>query len=417
MSKYAATTNHKFLQLPNTTLGIYNLRDTWNTARLALFMEQRLRRNGQWDFYHDQLEPLFRAVLNMQRRGILLDRQAKFLYRRRLRADLREADEFIRHEADARHFQYTDKFPNSDSQVSRFLFDSLGLRVAKRTERGRASVDQESLTKVLRKLRKKDEHARPVLEALFHRSRLQTINERYLNLEPGHDGRVRAQVKMYGTKTYRFAYADPPLQQIPDEVRHVFQAAPGHVFVSVDYRQLEARLQAYLAGDTPSIQVFEAGGDIHSQNARDLFGWPPDHEVPKAARNYAKAFVYRMCLDGQTKIATLDPKGFKTMRHSQVGDWVWSWGPQGYEPVRVTRHWNRGTRPCVRVTIRNRTGRRKTIICTPGHRFLMRDGSYRPARDLRPGDSLMPFRRFRSARYRQVYIYNNGGRVYDNRVV
>jgi DNA gyrase subunit B len=33
------------------------------------------------------------------------------------------------------------------------------------------------------------------------------------------------------------------------------------------------------------------------------------------------------------------------------------------------------------------------IVCTPDHRFMLRDGSYREARDLRGGDSLMPLRR------------------------
>src|SRR5574341_1574317 len=32
-------------------------------------------------------------------------------------------------------------------------------------------------------------------------------------------------------------------------------------------------------------------------------------------------------------------------------------------------------------------------VCTPDHRFMLRDGSYRPASDHRPGDSLMPLRR------------------------
>ena len=32
------------------------------------------------------------------------------------------------------------------------------------------------------------------------------------------------------------------------------------------------------------------------------------------------------------------------------------------------------------------------IVCTPDHRFMLRDGSYRQAKDLRPADSLMPLR-------------------------
>src|SRR5437879_13591653 len=32
------------------------------------------------------------------------------------------------------------------------------------------------------------------------------------------------------------------------------------------------------------------------------------------------------------------------------------------------------------------------VVCTPDHRFMLRNRSYRAARRLRPGDSLMPLR-------------------------
>ena len=44
------------------------------------------------------------------------------------------------------------------------------------------------------------------------------------------------------------------------------------------------------------------------------------------------------------------------------------------------------------------------IACTPDHRFMLRDGTYRPADALRPGDSLMPLRRKLSRRERWMTI-------------
>src|SRR5262249_28492730 len=45
----------------------------------------------------------------------------------------------------------------------------------------------------------------------------------------------------------------------------------------------------------------------------------------------------------------------------------------------------------VRVTLDNG----QSIVCTPDHRFMLRDGSYRAAEDLAPNDSLMPlYRKF-----------------------
>ena len=51
----------------------------------------------------------------------------------------------------------------------------------------------------------------------------------------------------------------------------------------------------------------------------------------------------------------------------------------------------------------------KTIKATPNHKFMMRDGNYKELRDLKEGDSLMPFRRFKrnSKGYNQLSL-NNG---------
>ena len=165
----------------------------------------------------------------------------------------------------------------------------------KTTAGGAASCDQEALTGILRKLRKKDAHAVPFLHALFHRSRLQTIDERYMDFDVGSDGRVRAQVKMAQAKTFRLAYQRPALQQFVPEIRHIFVAREGHVYLSRDYSQLEAKLLAYMSHDTVSIAVFESGGDVHLANAIDLF---QKDTITKVERDYAKSYLYKICYGG-----------------------------------------------------------------------------------------------------------------------
>lgn len=286
-------------------LGTYNIWDCHNTARLVKPLVQRLKHTGQWDYYLQQVEPLIPAVLAMQKRGIGVDVNAKTQYRKAVRRELRETDDAIKAHADTHGFKYTDKFPNSDVQVSRFLYKHLGLKGSRRTAGGRQSVDQAALAMTLRNLRVKDRPHRDTLLNLFHRSRLQTIDERYLDFSIDPGGRARPEVKMFGTKTGRFAYANPPLQQYPEEARHFFVAAPGKVFVSADYSQLEPRLLAHFSNDTPSLEAFAKGEDIHWANARDLFGYTDvdrDTMTPaklKATRGWAKTgFLYRITYGG-----------------------------------------------------------------------------------------------------------------------
>jgi DNA gyrase subunit A len=54
-------------------------------------------------------------------------------------------------------------------------------------------------------------------------------------------------------------------------------------------------------------------------------------------------------------------------------------------PIKAPRLTKRGV-PVVRVTLDNG----EAVVCTPDHRFMLRDGTYREAQHLRPGESLMP---------------------------
>jgi DNA polymerase-1 len=331
---------HAMLQQPDETLRSYNLWDCVATARSARMMIDEMRDNRQLDYWHRCVWPLVEPVLAMQERGLLIDMKEQRDLEHRLKGELLDIDKgIIAHDpatkwAEAKaeckrisgdEFNEDDwispydlkkavglpcgKSPNglnSGDRVGVFLFDTLGLKPGKSTATGRRSVDQESLMKVLGGLRKKDEHARPVLYDMFHRSRLKTVLQRYLHMVPDVDGRIRPSVKMAGTETGRFAYSRPALQQAPPEIRQIFIPAPGHVFVSADYSQLEARISAYLADDQQDIAVFEdPRGDIHTSTAKELFGWDQMRwlklplEQRKAARNYAKTFRYGLMYGGK----------------------------------------------------------------------------------------------------------------------
>jgi DNA polymerase-1 len=301
VSKYAANTNHAFLQLDNKTLGVYNLHDSHETAKLPKPIIQALKDNGQWGYY-----PLQYAVIAMAKRGLVVDRSRLKDIRTGIQADLRETDKIVLAADPSGDLALcTPRSPNSigsPKKLGKLLYSTLGLKPVKKTDTGLNSTDQESLFRILKGFRKKDEPHRKILEALFHRSRLRTLLQRYTTFDIDPDGRVRARVKMHGTKTMRFAYADPALQQFPKELWSAFIAAPGKIFLAADYAQLEAKLLGYLSGDTESIKVFEAGGDVHAYNAMDLLGYSPLEwdNLPdnKPARFFAKTFLYGISYGG-----------------------------------------------------------------------------------------------------------------------
>lgn len=313
------TADHRWLNQPQ--LELYNALDCAVTARLVAPMLEELRDHGMDGYWEQEVWPLVPAVRAMQRRGLGVDQGAKTALRRRVRAELAEVDEAIlAMDSSGELRKPAGKSPhglNAPDKVAAFLFDRLGLKSPKTTETGKRSVDQESLIRCWRDLRKKDEHARPVLENLFHRSKLQTVDERYLTFDAYEDGRVRPTVKMIGTETLRFAYSDPPLQQVTPEVRAVFKAADGHSYVSVDYSQLEARIQAVICGVRRDLEILESGEDLHRLTAAEIFGIPAsswgdlDPAQAKGMRNYAKSFRYRLAYGGDAaQVGALGAKNF-----------------------------------------------------------------------------------------------------------
>lgn len=293
-----ANTAHRWMNVPDEACGRYNLWDVFWTARLVRPLLEDAKELGQWEWWEEHGEPFQDAVLTMAGRGLQVDGRAFVALTTRVRTELAATDEAIRECARAVGFPFTEKFPNSRDQVAQLLFTHLDLKPARVTEKkGRAAVDQAALTQVLRDFRKKDEPHRWLLYHLFHRTRLATLTQRYLDLDPEADGRVRPVVKLNHVKTWRLAYSNPALQQWPGEIRHVLRASEGNTFVQADYSQLEARIMAYLCGDEPSIRVFEEGGDPHRSNAADLFNCPAE-EVTEHARGYAKTWLYRQMYGG-----------------------------------------------------------------------------------------------------------------------
>ncbi|HZI20039.1 MAG TPA: RtcB family protein [Pyrinomonadaceae bacterium] len=95
------------------------------------------------------------------------------------------------------------------------------------------------------------------------------------------------------------------------------------------------------------------------------------------------------CFTGETLVPTADGNSYSMASLAESGGEVPVYALSEEHKVVVAQATARKTRtnaPLVKVMLDN--GRE--VRCTPDHEFMLRDGSYRQARDLRPGDSLMP---------------------------
>jgi hypothetical protein len=108
------------------------------------------------------------------------------------------------------------------------------------------------------------------------------------------------------------------------------------------------------------------------------------------------------CFIGSTKIPLLDgtEKSIKEIVESEKEHWVYSCTDDGrIVPGEVIGGECKGYKDIIRIVLDNN----EIIECTPEHRFMLRDGSYKEAKDLNIEDSLMPL-------YRRLSIAGENGR-------
>ena len=102
--------------------------------------------------------------------------------------------------------------------------------------------------------------------------------------------RIHTSYNQTVTATGRLSSSNPNLQNIPirtlegRRIRQAFIAPKGYMLVSADYSQIELRVLAHLSGDEALIEVFEAGEDIHTRTASDIFGVFPEMVSPEMRR-------------------------------------------------------------------------------------------------------------------------------------
>jgi len=252
------------------------------------------------------------------------------------------------------------------------------------------------------------------------------------------DGRLRADYNAHGTTSRRLSSSNPNMQNFPRVIRDMLIPAPGHVFVYADMDQLELRAMTNLAKCVRYIQAFLEGRDPHTETVLTMLAdegkellkqakaWASTpaaegqsykkHEFFSRARDFAKKFSYA-CLARGTKVATLDASGWKSIEDIEPGDWTYCWNGERYEPTKVLKAQCMGTKPVFRLRCFDGVGRRKEIVATGDHLFLLRDGTYRRLDALHPGDRLMPFRRALAVggKYRQVDSTNTGRKEYEHR--
>jgi DNA polymerase-1 len=223
------------------------------------------------------------VIVDMERTGITLDVEKMHDYEQKL-ANL--IDEIVKSIYDDVGHEFN---IGSPKQVGQVLFEEKGLSARKKTKTGSYSTDERTLRDLI--------GVDPVIEKILQYRELTKLQSTYIKPLPTlvnpDTGRVHAQFNQVGAVTGRFSSQYPNMQNIPlgdiggINMREAFVAAPGTVFVALDYSQQELRLLAELSKEENMQAAFQSGQDIHARTAAEIFDLDID-EVTKEQRKIGK---------------------------------------------------------------------------------------------------------------------------------
>ena len=155
---------------------------------------------------------------------------------------------------------------NSPTQLAILLYDVLQTPIQdKKAPRG---TGEEILKKI----------NIPLCDLILKRRGLDKLIGTYIDKIPAcvspKDNRLHAHFNQLGAGTGRFSSSDPNLQNIPShtkEIRLMFKAADGHIFVGADFSQQEPRLLSAYSNDERMITAYKENKDLYATIAAGVY--------------------------------------------------------------------------------------------------------------------------------------------------
>ncbi|HIA17834.1 MAG TPA: DNA polymerase I [Planctomycetaceae bacterium] len=256
-------------EVPVDQVTPYAAEDADVPLRLTTILEEKLREEGLLELFQTVEIPLIEVLAELEFNGILVD--AKRLEQLGTRFGDRLADLQVQiYDLAGSEFNV-----DSPKQLSKVLFEDLGLPVIKRTKTG-PSTDVE----VLNQLAKLAVNELPQL--IIEYRQLAKLKGTYVDALPAMickpTKRVHTSFKQDVAATGRLSSKDPNLQNIPirsEEGKAIRSAfLPGEkdwLLFAADYSQIELRVLAHFSQDKELQEAFATDQDVHAAVASEVY--------------------------------------------------------------------------------------------------------------------------------------------------
>lgn len=291
------------------TFWLYNGRDVAVTREIRDVHERELDEFGVRQVF-DHEQSLVAPLMKMTRRGVRIDLAQRAALHKQIETEIANLQSML--DAVAGHSVNVKSSP----QVKKLLYDELKLPAKRSRKTGNETADKDAINELAAK------YSHPALHAILKIRERRDIIERYLNATVDADGRMRCSFDITGTRSGRLSSrasiygSGTNLQNIPsrkkvgEQIKRMFIADKGKVFILRDYKQAEAWIVAYLARCEGLIELLnDPTRDIHKENASRIFNKPVDQITPEErylAKRVVHACNYGMAADKFVRVVAED---------------------------------------------------------------------------------------------------------------
>ena len=256
--------------------------------RLEVLLRKQMD-TAQLELYRNLEIPVENVLYNMERTGVLIDRQELAQQSHELGTEL------VRLEEQAYQLAGQPFNLNSPKQLQSILFEKMGIPTSglKKTSSGGISTNET----VLEKLAADYPLPKLILQTRSLAKLKSTYTDKLPQLINPNTGRVHTTYAQAVAITGRLASNNPNLQNIPvrteegRRIRKSFIAPPDQFIVSADYSQIELRIMAHLSNDSSLIDAFQHDEDIHKRTAAEIFATNQE-QITAEQRRYAKTINF-----------------------------------------------------------------------------------------------------------------------------
>ncbi len=340
------------LEMDDMVLRTYNLRDAVVLHQILPELKKDLEETGTEKVYTNISMGLIKPILQMEKNGIGFserkqdawkhelekrnkdeekrlrklggfppsfnlssgDHMRSFLYGILPTSYLKAIEELKKYEENSKLRKDTKKYQSFVDLVETFskVKPLIKLPWTVRTESGEAATDKEALLSIQRmlvnRLNAVENLKKPTEAHKAEKINLKRLIEfigtyrefkatekllsTYSSFPVASDGRVHGEYIIHGTRTGRLSSRSPNMQNITKEVKKLFIASEGNIFIQGDYSNLELRVLAFVSEDDVLMDLFKKGLNVHTENCKLLFEINEKDPMWNACRKASKIYIF-----------------------------------------------------------------------------------------------------------------------------